>query len=295
MKNWALFIVILTGCNQIHKEHEPIDIQGHRGARGLAPENSIPAFLLATKLGVNTLELDVVVSKDRKIIVSHEPYISPDFCFDVNGDTISSDSIINIYRLNYDEVKKFDCGSSGNVKYPEQKKVAVYKPLLSDVIDTVESYIQSNQLKRVNYNIELKSKRSTEEEFHPSPPSFSDLVYQLLKAKGLLEQTTIQSFDFRILQFFHQKYPEVKLVLLIENELNWKVNIDSLGFIPEVYSPYYPLLSRAEVHEIHDGGMKVIPWTVNEPAIMEQLIVWGVDGIITDYPDRALRITENDE
>ncbi|WP_425390148.1 glycerophosphodiester phosphodiesterase family protein [Ekhidna sp.] len=295
MRIWSLFIMLIFGCAPQDQEVRSIDIQGHRGARGLAPENSIPAFILATELGVTTLEMDVVISKDDRVVVSHEPYFSPIFCLDSEGNKLPEDSVINLYKLNYSEIRAFDCGSSGNEKYPEQKKIAVYKPLLKNVIDTVESFTQTNQLNPIQYNIELKSKRKTEGEFHPYPENFSDLVYGLLKEQDILNRVTIQSFDFRILQYFNQKYPDIKLVLLIENELDWAVNVDSLGFNPEVYSPYYPLLSRAVVKEIQDAGMKVVPWTVNEPTKVEQLIAWGVDGIITDYPDRALRITNNDE
>ena len=113
-----------------------------------------------------------------------------------------------------------------------------------------------------------------------------------MREKEIIDRITIQSFDFRTLQYFKKKYPEVKLVLLIGNELDWKSNIDSLGFKPEVYSPNYRLLSQEIVREIQEAGMKVVPWTINDFFDLNKVLAWQVDGIITDYPDRALIITK---
>ncbi|MEM0942007.1 MAG: glycerophosphodiester phosphodiesterase family protein [Bacteroidota bacterium] len=288
---WILFIII--ACTSLNN-HKEIDIQGHRGARGLAPENSIPAFLMAAQMGVNTLELDLVVSKDGKLVVSHEPYFSPEFCLNPSNEPIPSDSIINIYELNYDEIQQYDCGSKGNIRFPEQQKISIYKPLLKDVLDSVESFF-SRKNRRIYYNIELKTKKETDDAFHPNPSVFSDMVYDLISEMGLWERVNIQSFDFRTLQYFHKEYPEVKLALLIENQLSWKQNIDSLGFTPEIYSCYFDLLSEDYVKELQNEGMKVIPWTVNEIHEIEKMISLGVDGIITDYPNKVLTITEEKE
>ena len=123
--------------------------------------------------------------------------------------------------------------------------------------------------------------------FHPKPADFSDLVYNLIDRKISWNQVTIQSFDFRVLQYFNKTYPNVQLALLIENEMEWKFNIDSLGFTPAIYSCNYMLLSRNIIEEMQSEGMAVIPWTVNEREDMDQLLKWGVDGIITDYPNRT--------
>jgi glycerophosphoryl diester phosphodiesterase len=287
------WFIILTGCVLIactQDQQKNVDIQGHRGARGLAPENSIPAFILATSLGVNTLEMDLVVSKDGQLVVSHEPYFSPDFCQHKDGSAIPEDSVINIYQLTYDEITTFDCGIKENPKFPNQKKISTSKPLLADVIDSVESFVNSGGLKKVFYNIELKTSINTDSVFHPNPEVFSDLTYKLLDEKDILNRVTIQSFDFRTLQYFHKQYPGVKLALLIANEMPWKSNIDSLGFVPEIYSPYYLLLSQENVTELQEVGMKVIPWTVNEMKDIKDVLALGVDGIITDYPNRAVEI-----
>lgn len=291
MKQLVCLLILssLFACTSNTEQEALFDIQGHRGARGLAPENSIPGFLLAAKLGVTTLELDVIVSKDHQLVVSHEPYLSPTICADLSGGTLPSDSVINLYELNYEEIRRFDCGSKGNQAFPDQKAMPSYKPLLTEMIDSVEAFVNANGT-AVRYNIELKSRIDGDDTYHPTPEVFVDLMYAALTSNNLLERVTIQSFDFRILQQFRKRYANVALVLLIANELPWQENIDSLGFYPNVYSPYYPLLSQENIKEMQSAGLKVIPWTVNEIPEMKQLIEWDVDGIITDYPDRLIRI-----
>lgn len=285
-----ILLLLLLGVFSCNSEtNTPLDLQGHRGARGLMPENSIPGFILAAEMGVTTLELDLAVTKDDELIVSHEPYFSSAFCSDTTGARIPKDSIINVYTLAYDQVRQFDCGSWGNERFPEQRKLKTTKPSLSEVIDTVEAYLKiANQT--IRYNIELKTSKETDDIFHPTPSKFSELVYELLSRKNILDRVTIQSFDFRTLTYFHSNFPDIELALLIENKLAWDVNLDSLGFTPEIYSCHYELLSRKRISEMQTTGMKVIPWTVNEASDMQKLIGWGVDGIITDYPDRALEV-----
>ena len=127
-----MLLILAIGCSS-PEEKKSFDIQGHRGARGLAPENSIEAFLMAAEMGVNTLELDLVVSRDGKLVVSHEPYFSPDFCYDTLGNEIPEDSVINIYELDYSDIQKFDCGSKGNTRFPDQKKFTSVSSLLKDI------------------------------------------------------------------------------------------------------------------------------------------------------------------
>lgn len=288
---WISLLLLSCGVEQ----PPSIDIQGHRGARGLVPENSIEGFLLAAELGVITLELDLVVSADKQLVVSHEPYFSPDFCLLPAGDAIPEDSVVNIYNLDYTQIQTFDCGQKDYQRFPEQQKMATYKPLLSAVIDSIENYTSKTGRAPLFYNIELKTTETTDRIFHPHPSEFSDLVYDLITKKGIWDRVNIQSFDFRTLQYFHEKYPQVKLAVLIEEEKDWESNLEKLGFTPEIYSSYYPLLSREIIQELHEEGMQVIPWTINETEDMIKLIDWGVDGIITDYPDRALKLTNNYE
>ena len=289
MKKLCLWVFVAAACGG-SREDKPIDIQGHRGARGLAPENTLEAFVMATKMGVKTLELDLVVSKDSQLVVSHEPYFSPAFCLDPLGGELKMDSTINMYQLDYDEIAAYDCGSKGNERFPEQERFVAHRPLLSQVLDSIETLVITTGRAPIYYNIELKTTRSTDSVFHPTPKAFSDLVYEMITQKDLWDKVNIQSFDFRTLKYFNETYPEVKLALLIENEVPWEKNIDSLGFKPEIYSCYFKLLDQKVVDEIQESGMKVIPWTVNELTDLNEMLALEVDGIITDYPDRALTL-----
>lgn len=281
---------LFLGSTHGYSQYIPkFDVQGHRGARGLLPENSIPAFLLALDSGVTTLELDVVITKDKHVIVSHEPWISAGICQDSSGNAIQEkdEKKLNIYTLTYEQVKQFDCGSLGNKDFPQQKKMETNKPLLSDVIAAVEYHIKSYAMYEVDYNIEIKSTAGGDRKFHPPVAEFSDLVYNLLDEYLPLERVVIQSFDFRVLNYWHKKYPEMRLSALVQNTKSIESNLDDLGFKPHVYSPYFKLLSREKVQYLRSQRIRVIPWTVNEVSDMLSLKGMGVDGFITDYPDRA--------
>jgi glycerophosphoryl diester phosphodiesterase len=265
------------------------DVQGHRGARGLRPENTIPGFLLAIDSGVTTIELDVVITKDKQVVVSHEPWVSSAICLDSSGNSIlpKEEKKLNIYQLTYDQVKEFDCGSLGNKNFPQQEKMKISKPLLSDVIVAVENHIKNYASYEVDYNIEIKSSPQGDKKFHPTVSEYSDLVYNLVDQYIPLERLVIQSFDFRVLRYWHEKYPGIRLAALIENTKSIEANLNELGFRPSIYSPYFKLLSKEKVRYLHNQKMRVIPWTVNEVSDMLSLKGMNVDGFITDYPDRA--------
>ena len=268
---------------------QSLDIQGHRGARGLLPENTIPAFIRAIDEGVQTLELDVVITKDKKVLVSHEPYMSSSICSKPDGSGISSEesNALNIYQMTYEQIKSYDCGSKGNPRLPKQEKMAVSKPLLINLISQVEAYLKKNGLSKVAYNIELKSSPKGDNVYHPGVEEFSTIVYDLLAASLPMDRFNIQSFDFRILKYWHTTYPKVRLAALIENGKGVEANLRDLGFTPNIYSPYHILLNKEMISFCQQKNMKVIPWTVNERSAMERLVEMGVDGIITDFPDRA--------
>lgn len=282
-----LTIILSAAAAQIYIPM--FDLQGHRGARGLRPENTIPAFIIALDSGVTTVELDVAVTKDRQIVVSHEPWISGSICLKPDGSEIDGkeERTFNIYQMDYDELRQFDCGSKGNEKFPEQVKMKVSKPLLKDVIIAIEHYIKSNLSYEVDYNIEIKSAPSGDDQFHPTPEVFSDLVYNLVDQYLPMERVVIQSFDFRVLKYWHTKYPDIRLSALIENTKSVDANLHALGFKPSVYSQHYKLLTKAKVDYLKKLKIRVIPWTVNEVEDMKKMLEWKVDGFITDYPDRA--------
>ena len=265
------------------------DLQGHRGARGLKPENTIPAFIAALDYGVTTIELDVVITKDNHVIVSHEPWMSNEICLkpDSTPVTKAESKTFNIYKMDYSDVLAFDCGSRGNEKFPEQGKMVARKPLLSDVIAAVEDHIKNYTTYEVDYSIEIKSVKSEDNKFHPTPEVFSDLVYEVINQRLPLERVVIQSFDFRVLKYWKKKYPTVRLAALVENKNSIEANLNALGFSPSIYSPYFKLLNKQGVASLQKKKIRVIPWTVNEVEDMNRLKSWGVDGLITDYPNRA--------
>lgn len=293
----AVLIFSLMGC-KVQEEKKTVqiipekdqsrfnfDLQGHRGARGLYPENTIGAFAKAIELGVDTVELDIVVTKDDQILVSHDPFFNHVICLDSLGNTINNDEELNlnIYQTPYSQIKEYDCGTIKHPQFPEQQKIKVSKPLLLEVIE--QSEILSNQ--KINYNIEIKSTPEGDFIYHPTPEVFADLLIRTIKKRIPAKRLTIQSFDFRVLRYIHKTYPEYELAALVYKD-NVKINLDALGFIPNSYSPEHTMLTREIVTELHAKGMKVIPWTINETSRMKTVLSWGVDGIITDYPDRAL-------
>lgn len=271
------------------------DLQGHRGCRGLMPENTIPAFLKALDLGVNTLELDVVISQDKQVVVSHEPYFNAEFSSKPDGTPVTKteQKSLVLYKMPYAEIKRYDVGANGNPRFPEQQKQKVYKPLLSEVIAAAEAYAQQKNLPTFAYNIELKSEESEYDQSQPRPAEFCRLVSDVLvKANVPADRIIIQSFDFGMLQEWNQqmqvkKTLPVRLAALVENIRGVDHNLKKLGFKPAIYSPYFQLLGRDSVEKLHQQGIKVIPWTVNEQADMRKMIDFGVDGLITDYPNRA--------
>jgi len=268
---------------------QQLDIQGHRGARGMRPENTIPAFIYAMDHDVTTVELDVVITKDSQVVVSHDAYMESTFCLKPDGSAISpsEEKGLNIYQMTYEEVRQYDCGSKSNDRFEQQESVATPKPLLADVIKAVEKHVKGVTHYEVDYNIEIKSTPSGEGKYHPEYKEYSDLVYNLIDQYLPWSRVVIQSFDFRVLRYWHEKHPEVRLAALVENTRSIKSNLASLGFKPHIYSPYYRLLSKKKIEALHDKDIKVIPWTVNKPEKMQQLVRFGVDGLITDYPNTA--------
>ena len=266
-------------------------IQGHRGCRGLYPENSLPAFEHALNIGVRVLEMDVCLSADGQVVVSHEPYMNARYASHPAGNPVlkEEESQLNLYQMSYSEIKRFDVGSRGTTAFPEQKKVPTYKPLLSEVLALGEAF-RKRTGEAVYYNIEIKSEPG--EYGHSQPASikdFSDRVQRVIRAHVANPFIILQSFDFAVLAYYHQVYPEVRLSALVESE-SPQYTLDVLGFTPAIFSSSYQYLTPEMIQYCHSKGMQVVPWTINSTEKMQQLEAWGVDGMITDYPNRAPKI-----
>lgn len=267
---------------------DKFDYEGHRGCRGLMPENTIPAMLKAMDIGVTTLEMDASVTKDKKIVLSHEPWFNSDITTLPGGGFITGDDRKHqIYQMNYDEVMTYDVGLKAHPKYPQQQKIAVYKPLLKDVFAAVKNYAAEKNMALPDFNIETKCTPEGDSKFHPAPAEFVKLLMDEIAAAGMSEKVIIQSFDFRTLKIVHEKYPAVRTAMLIEafDRRSLRKQLDDLGFTPTIYSPAKEIVTANLVNDCHTRGMKVIPWTVNTKPEMQKLIKLNVDGLISDYPN----------
>ena len=283
----TLFFMILTQ-NGIAQQHV-IDLEGHRGSRGLMPENTIPAMLEALKWGVTTLEMDVVITKDKQVVLSHEPYMNLEIATPpVNVNQLFSSKDFNLYKMSYEEVMKWDVGTKFNTRFPEQQKLNVHKPLLKDVIQEVETYIKKNGLQPVAYNIETKMSEETDNIYHPAPQEFVELLTKVIIDGGIAERTIVQSFDPRSLIALHKMNTPFQLSYLIESTQKMTATevIHQLGFKPAIISPAYQMVDENFIKDFHQHQIKVIVWTVNLEADIKKMAALGVDGIISDYPNR---------
>ncbi len=271
-----------------------VEIHGHRGDRGHFPENSIPAFLSALQKGVDVLEMDVVISKDKLVVVSHEPFMASLYMLQPNGKSIlkNEEKNFNLYQMDYEVIKQFDGGSKINPKFLQQQKIKTYKPLLSEVISVVENFIEKHQLTSVKYNIELKSEVEDYGIFQPEPEEFVHLVAQVLKDHQIENRMILQSFDIQILEEIHQQHPSFTLAYLVEDG-EATANLKKLSFTPSIYSPHFTLVSSQKVKKLQQQKIKVIPWTVNTTKDLQQMMEFGVDGIISDYPELAINIRDH--
>src|SRR5436190_656165 len=265
------------------------DKEGHRGCRGLMPENTIPAMIRALDLGVTTLEMDIAITKDKQPVLSHEPWFAQDITTKPDGTYMKDleEKRFVIYWMTYEQVKTFDVGMKPHPRFPRQQKMKVVKPLLRDVVDSCEEHAKATNRPLPWYNIETKTDPVLDSVFHPMPVEFVDLLMSVILEKGIEERTIIQSFDFRTLQYLHQKYPSVKTSMLIEgfDKRDLDEQIKALGFVPTIYSPEYSLVNDKLVKKCHQQNIRIIQWTVNDKPTIDSLKKMGVDGIITDYPD----------
>lgn len=269
-----------------------IEVHAHRGFRATFPENTLVAFKEAIKAGADHIELDVVISKDSQVVVSHEPWFNPKTCTDPQNKKVKRRTRQNIYHLDYAEIKKYDCGKRGNKKFPQQAKIAAYKPLLSEVIETMETFAKENNLPPVHYTIEIKNNALGDGKYHPAPEVFASLVYDVVKGYTINERIMIQSFDNRSLRCIHTLDPSIKTGLLIANLHSVRRNIKKLGFVPDYYNPALIRCKSKTINRAHSKGCKVIVWTVNSEKDMKRLIRLGADGFITDHPDIAVKLRE---
>ncbi len=271
-----------------------VDVQAHRGGAGLMPENTIEAMKHALDMGVNTLELDLQISQDGQIVVSHDPYFHHRYATRPDGTVITKDDPKEyIYTMPYSEVVKYDVGNRPSEVWPEKACVATVKPLAEDLIDFVENYTRENGLSPVRYNIEIKSKKGKGEGTDwPTYDHFATECCKFLLSKRLGDRLVVQSFDTRALNYVHEKYPELILSYLVDAKApEFEKYMAMLNFTPQWLSPHHSITDETLVKKCHEMGMKIVPWTVDKPEDIKRILDLKVDAIISNYPDRVLEQT----
>ncbi|HSC96162.1 MAG TPA: glycerophosphodiester phosphodiesterase [Burkholderiales bacterium] len=285
-----------------------LDIQGHRGARGLAPENTLPAFARALAIGVTTLELDCAVTKDGVVVVSHDPAFNPDITRGPDGKWLQKPGPA-IWSVSFQDTQRYEVGrinpkSAYAKRWPEQRPVDGTRiPRLADLF----ALVKKSGNETVRFNIETKIS-PLEPEVTTTPEDFARKLVAAIRAGGMESRAAIQSFDWRTLQIVQKEAPGIPTVYLtVEKGFMDSIQRDKAsspwtagfhvsrygGSIPRmvkaaggaVWSPYHAETTRDQVKEAQALGLKVVVWTVNAPSDMRRMIEWGVDGIISDRPD----------
>ena len=284
-----------TATTRSMNKNRAVELHGHRGARGLKPENTIPAFEKALELGVHTLELDIVLTKDKQIIVHHDTETNPQICLHKDGLPFRKEPISNFTLA---EIQKIDCGSIKNIYFPKQETVAGTPiPTLKEVIRFAKEYGKKNPQKpKVTLNIELKFPPKTGD---PEIQEFVNLLVKTLEEESFVDSCLVQSFDLRSILvlkklkptiptsalFYPSKTDQFLLKIFLGGSVRKKI-IDSAKYVGAKYvSPNYGYVNSDFVEYAHSQNLKVLVWTVNTKEEMQRLHDLGVDGIISDYPD----------
>lgn len=278
---WAIAVLLLPMLASA------FDLQGHRGARGLAPENTLPAFAAALAIGVNTLELDTGVTRDGVVVIHHDRRLNPDIARGPDGRWVEAPAPL-IHALSFAELRRYDVGrlrpgSKTAQQFPAQQPAdGAHVPRLAELFELVRE--SGNQT--VRFNIETKLSPQAPEETLP-PQEFARLLLAEIRKAGLAARTSIQSFDWRTLQIVERETPEIATVYLTgrRGEQSQPKAVHDAG--GRNWSPSYEALDAAALVEARALGLRIVPWTVNEPVIIERLLDLGVDGLISDYPDRV--------
>lgn len=262
---------------------------GHRGSRELKPENTIPAFIKALQLGARGLELDLFLTRDNKVVVTHDAIISAELCLSPEGEPLSQEDgkRMRIYGLDLKDLKPFDCGSEPNPDFPYQDNTEAHIPLLTEVIKAVNQYAENATA--IGYFMELKSDPATDHIYHPEPAELVERVLEVIEWHKIEGQSLIMSFDKRCLKEVKKQAPNLMTGLSLEEETEIQQHLDELGFIPDAIFPYYSLINKSLMGFCKVEGLKVYPWTVNEEEEIRKILKFDIAGLITDYPDRALK------
>lgn len=301
----SIWLVIVALAALTAQAADAFDLQGHRGARGLAPENTLPAFERALAIGVSTLELDVGLTADGVVVIAHDPYLNPLITRDAGGQWLAASRGPLIRSLSFAQLQGYDVGRI-QPGTPYATTFSNQQPLDGARIPTLAALFERVKLMgagNVRFNIETKLNPEQPDDT-ASPELMTEALLKVVRDAGVLERVSIQSFDWRALQIVQRLEPSVPTVYLSLQSANndtirngaWTAGfkIAEHPSVPAmvkaaggaVWSPNGGAVTQALVQQAQALGLKVIPWTINQAADMERLIGWGVDGLITDYPDR---------
>ena len=262
-------------------------IYGHRGCRGLLPENSIISFKKAIELGVDGIEWDVVVNKDQELIVSHEPYIDLSYCKIIEEHSDKKfPKDLNIYEMTHEEIKMFDCGNVKNNEFPDQKLIYHTKPSVQDCL---------KEVKKENPIIlfEIKSSEKNYGSYQPHPKDYAKIIFNEVKNYEHIKNIIFMSFDPNILNELFKIIPNQKFIYLDYNPLNTLEKcLSFLDFKPFALGLYYPIINEETIQNAHKKEIGIYAWTVNEQNIGNNLKKMGLDGLITDYPNLFIKQDE---
>ncbi|EMK01310.1 glycerophosphodiester phosphodiesterase [Leptospira sp. WS58.C1] len=303
-QTFLIFSLVYLSCSGEQIRNKPLegdlDLQGHRGARGLKPENTWPAFEEALSQGMTTLEFDTVLTKDQKIVIHHDSELNPAICIKKDGSEIVPRSI---YELTLAELKELDCGTKKNPKFPEQISVPGTELLtIQEFFEKIQTWERTGKRRQIpKFNIETKFPNDAESQVsNEILEAHVNLLIKAIETAKVTDRTTIQSFYLPALSLVKKKNPKIKTSALFSltypqgaamkfglgNSRRELVLNQTKEVKADIISPYFLYVTDEFVFQAHSSGIKVIPWTVNDAEEMERLIKAGVDGIITDYPDR---------
>ena len=255
-------------------KEKSIAVHGHRGARAVRPENTLAAFSYALEVGVDVLELDLAITQDDRVVVSHDLVASTTLC-SIEGAPVPEGWVFRAHTL--EEVKRIDCGTQAHARFPGQVRTPEKIPTLDEVFELVKARGDE----RVQFNIETKIKPA-HPDWSPDPARYAALVVEVFEQHGMTSRTYLQSFDHRTLRAARQIMPALRRVQLISDNL---VDVAELAKREDAHiSPDKDWLTRDQVEAVHALGKEVIPWTANDEASWAHLVDLGVDAIITDDP-----------
>ena len=303
MKRFFLLVILGSVLTKL----SALEIYAHRGGAGLFPENSLEAYSNAISLGVDVIDMDVMLNKNKTLIVFHDPYLHHEFVQEKKGNYIPHKKLfikkLSLSKIKQYEIGKLKAGSKRSALYPEQKALDnVRIPTLKEAIAHCDELTKGN----IRYQIEVKSDPFYPECYFP-PKIVASRLCSFLKKRNLIDRVEVQSFDWRVLLEIRKKQPSISLAFLQESETThketlhfkdkkWSAGYDAKDFDfctlkmiqslgGKIWGPEHTLLTKERVEKAKKLGLKVVPWTINDPLKMEQYLEYGVDAIITDRPD----------